>query len=214
MDKDAIVKNVMSIAPVIPVLSVNSVDDAVALSRALVAGGLPSIEVTLRTPCAIEAIRAIGEQVEGAIVGAGSVITSGQVAAVEKAGAKFMVSPGFSPNLLDAVQDSPLPLLPGIANASQAMHLAERGYAYLKFFPAGPSGGPDYLKSLGGPLPQFRFCPTGGINQKNAGDYLRIFNVLCVGGSWVAPPLLVENGAWGKITQLARDAAKLSNEIA
>ncbi len=211
MEKDQITKNIMTVAPVIPVVTVGEVGDAVKLARALVAGGLPSIEVTLRTPNAMAAIAAIADEVEGAITGAGTVLDGKQVEAVEKAGGHFMVSPGFSPNLLAAVQNSALPLLPGISSASEAMQLGELGYTYLKFFPAGPAGGPDYLKSLGAPLPQFKFCPTGGVNLKNAGDYLKLSNVLCVGGSWVAPANLVASGDWQAITGLAKQAAMLAN---
>ncbi len=199
----------MTAAPVIPVVTVHDVSKGVELAKALVAGGLPSIEVTLRTPNAIEAIRAIADEVEGALAGAGTVLTSQQIRAVETAGADFMVSPGFAPDLLAAANDSPLPLLPGISSASEAMHLGELGYTYLKFFPAGPAGGPDYLKSIGAPLPQFSFCPTGGINLGNASQYLKLSNVLCVGGSWVAPSSLVDAGDWAAITKLASEAASL-----
>ncbi len=209
MEKDKITKRVMTAAPVIPVVTVHDVGKAVELAKALVAGGLPSIEVTLRTPNAIEAIRAIADEVEGALAGAGTVLTSQQIRAVETAGADFMVSPGFAPDLLAAANDSPLPLLPGISSASEAMHLGELGYTYLKFFPAGPAGGPDYLKSIGAPLPQFSFCPTGGINLGNASQYLKLSNVLCVGGSWVAPSSLVDAGDWAAITKLASEAASL-----
>jgi len=209
MEKDRITRQVMSAAPVIPVVTVDDVGFAVKLARALVAGGLPSIEVTLRTPNAIEAIGAIAREVEGAMAGAGTVLDHAQIEAVEKAGGHFMVSPGFAPDLLAAAQNSPLPLLPGISSASEAMQLAEKGYTYLKFFPAGPAGGPDYLKSIGAPLPQFKFCPTGGINLENASDYLKLANVLCVGGSWVAPTELINSGDWGAITKLAKQAAAL-----
>ncbi len=209
MDKDEITKKVMTAAPVIPVVTVHDVGRAVELAGALVAGGLPSIEVTLRTPDAIEAIHAIAHEVEGAMAGAGTVLTSQQVRAVQIAGAEFMVSPGFAPDLLAAANDSPLPLLPGISSASEAMHLGELGYTYLKFFPAGPAGGPDYLKSIGAPLPQFSFCPTGGINLDNARQYLELPNVLCVGGSWVAPSALVDAEDWEAITKLASEAAAL-----
>ena len=210
MDKDQTTKMVMTAAPVIPVVTVNDTKSAVNLAKALVAGGLPSIEVTLRTPGAMDAIRAITNEVEGAITGAGTVINAEQVKEVQEAGGKFMVSPGFSPKLLDAVEDSPLPLLAGVSSASEAMQLGERGYTYLKFFPAGPAGGPTYLKALGAPLPKFKFCPTGGVSLKNAHDYLSLSNVLCVGGSWVAPSSLVENEDWGAITKLASDAAALT----
>ena len=209
MEKDRVTEKIMTLAPVIPVVTVANVAQAVNLARALVAGGLPAIEVTLRTPEAITAIEAIANEVEGAMVGAGTLINGAQVKAVIKAGAKFMVSPGSAPNLLASVRDCPLPLLPGVSSASEAMQLGEMGYTYLKFFPAGPAGGPEFLKSLGAPLPQFKFCPTGGVNRKNAEDYLKLANVLCVGGSWVAPSSLVERGDWQAITKLASAAATL-----
>ena len=209
MEKDSVTKKVMSVAPVIPVVTVGEVDNAIKLARALVAGGLRSIEVTLRTPNALAAIDAIGKEVEGAIVGAGTVLTPNQVRDVEKAGGNFMVSPGFAPQLLAAAQDSSLPLLPGVSSASEAMQMGELGYTYLKFFPAGPAGGPKYLKALGAPLPQFKFCPTGGVNLENAGQYLQLSNVLCVGGSWVAPSSLVNTANWDAITKLAHEATML-----
>ena len=209
MNKDQITYNIMSAAPVIPVVKIENVAEGVKLARALVAGGLPSIEVTLRTPRAVEAIAAIAADVEGAMVGAGTVLDQRQIKAVTKAGAKYMVSPGFSPNLLAAADDGPLPLLPGVSSASEAMQLGEIGYTYLKFFPAGAAGGADFLKSLGSPLPQFKFCPTGGVNINNASDYLSLANVICVGGSWVAPASLIEAGDWAGITKLAKAAAAL-----
>ncbi len=209
MEHDEIILQVMSAAPVIPVVTVNDVSHAVKLGKALVAGGLPSIEVTLRTSSAIEAIRIIGEEVEGALVGAGTVLNGRQVDAVCAAGARFMVSPGFSRELLQVAGDAPIPLLPGASTASEAMQLGEAGYRYLKFFPAGAAGGANFLKSIGAPLPDFRFCPTGGVNPANAPDYLKLANVLCVGGSWVAPKHLIEAGDWDAITALAAQAAKL-----
>jgi len=199
----------MKAAPVIPVVVADDVANAVLLARALVEGGLPAIEVTLRTPVAIEALRAISAQVEGAIPGAGTVLDANQIAAVEKAGAKFMVSPGASPNLMDAAEDSSIPLLPGVATAGEMMTLGERGYRHLKFYPASLAGGAPYLKALSAPLPQYKFCPTGGIGPDNARDYLGLDNVLCVGGSWVAPQALVEAGDWPGITRLAKAAARL-----
>ncbi len=203
------VEEVMLAAPVIPVVVVDGVSDGVELARALVKGGLPSIEVTLRTPNAMEAIKAIADDVEGALVGAGTVITPDQIAAVEKAGGTFMVSPGASGKLLDAAEHSKLPLLPGVATASELMAAGERGYTHVKFFPAEQAGGAPYLKSLSGPLPQFRFCPTGGVSLANAGDYLSLPNVLCVGGSWVCPGELVRDRKWTEIEKLASNAAGL-----
>ncbi|SDO68169.1 2-dehydro-3-deoxyphosphogluconate aldolase / (4S)-4-hydroxy-2-oxoglutarate aldolase [Lutimaribacter pacificus] len=195
-------------APVIPVLVIEDAAHAVPLAQALVAGGLPVLEVTLRTPVALEAIAAMS-QVAGGIVGAGTVLTPDDVTAARAAGAQFAVSPGATDRLLDACEAADLPILPGAATATEAMRLLERGYDTLKFFPASAIGGAPALRALGGPLPQLRFCPTGGIDTVNAPDYLSLPNVLCVGGSWVAPRKLVENGEWAAITGLARQAAAL-----
>jgi 2-dehydro-3-deoxyphosphogluconate aldolase/(4S)-4-hydroxy-2-oxoglutarate aldolase len=207
--KQHILEALMKAAPVIPVVIVDDPHKAVIMARALVAGGLPAIEVTLRTPRALECLAAIAREVEGAIAGAGTVLEPGQVKEVEDAGAKFMVSPGTSPRLLDAAEDSAVPLLPGTATASEIMSLGERGYRHLKFFPASLAGGDPYLKALSSPLPHFRFCPTGGISMANAKDYLALPNVLCVGGSWVAPADAVESGDSAAIEALARAAAQL-----
>lgn len=210
MDKNTFLKNTMCAAPVIPVVVIDDVSKAVGLARALVAGGLPAIEITLRTNNALECIRAVANEVEGAIAGAGTVLDAKQMASVEAAGAKFMVSPGISPNLLDAAEDCPVALLPGAASASEMMTLGERGYKYLKFFPAEAAGGANYLKSVASPLPQFQICPTGGISLANASVYLKLPNVLCVGGSWVAPSDLVECEDWAGVEALAREAAALA----
>ncbi|MEC9343955.1 MAG: bifunctional 4-hydroxy-2-oxoglutarate aldolase/2-dehydro-3-deoxy-phosphogluconate aldolase [Pseudomonadota bacterium] len=208
--KQSAVEAVMMAAPVIPVVVIDDVAAAVSLARALVAGGIPAIEVTLRTPRALECLAAIAGEVEGALPGAGTVLTRAQVEAVERAGAKFMVSPGAAANLLDAAADSALPLLPGAATASEVMALAESGYRHLKFFPAAQAGGPAYLGALASPLPHVRFCPTGGISAANAADYLAQPNVLCVGGSWLAPAKRIAEQDWTGITGLAREAAALS----
>lgn len=197
-----------AIAPVIPVLVVDEVAQAVPLARALVAGGLPVLEVTLRTEAALDVIAAMAT-VPGARVGAGTVLDRDAAMRARDAGAAFAVSPGATGALIDACGDAALPLLPGAATASEVMALLDRGYRALKFFPAGPAGGPAMLKALGGPLPMARFCPTGGIGPTNAGDYLALPNVLCVGGSWVAPPDAVKAGDWGRIERLAREAAAL-----
>jgi 2-dehydro-3-deoxyphosphogluconate aldolase/(4S)-4-hydroxy-2-oxoglutarate aldolase len=165
--------------------------------------------VTLRTPAGLACIRAIAGDVEAANVGAGTVLDARQYAAAEKAGAKFMVSPGATDSLHSAAANSPIPFLPGAATASETMALADRGYRFLKFFPAEPAGGVAYLKALAAPLPAIRFCPTGGIGAKNAADYLGLGNVICVGGSWVAPAEAVAGGDWGRITDLSRTAAAL-----
>jgi 2-dehydro-3-deoxyphosphogluconate aldolase/(4S)-4-hydroxy-2-oxoglutarate aldolase len=207
--KQHVLEAMMRAAPVIPVVIVDDPHKAVVMARALVAGGLPAIEVTLRTPRALECLAAIASEVEGAIAGAGTVLEPGQIKEVEDAGAQFMVSPGTSPRLLDAAEDSAVPLLPGTATASEIMALGERGYRHLKFFPASLAGGHAYLKALSSPLPHFRFCPTGGISMANAKDYLGLPNVLCVGGSWVAPADAIESGDSAAIEALARAAAQL-----
>ncbi|WP_370207881.1 bifunctional 4-hydroxy-2-oxoglutarate aldolase/2-dehydro-3-deoxy-phosphogluconate aldolase [Pararhodobacter marinus] len=196
------------LAPVIPVIVVDDLDHAVPLAEALVAGGLPVLEVTLRTPCALDAIRAMAA-VPGARVGAGTVLSAHDAANAKAAGATFAVSPGATPALIAACTAQGLPLLPGAASASEVMALLERGYRTLKFFPAGPAGGPAMLKALGGPLPQATFCPTGGVSLANATDYLSLANVACVGGSWVAPAKMMAAGDWAGITELAREAAAL-----
>ncbi len=209
MMKDEALKRILSAAPVVPVLTIEDRKAGVNLARTLVAGGLTAIEVTLRTAAGIEAIRAIAAEVEGANVGAGTVLDRKQLAEAVAAGAKFLVSPGATPALLDAAKDAPVPFLPGVATAGEAMTLAERGYRFLKFFPAEPAGGIPYLKALAAPLPAIRFCPTGGIGAKNAGEYLALANVICVGGSWVAPADAVAAGDWKRITALASAAAAL-----
>ncbi|XDB00375.1 bifunctional 4-hydroxy-2-oxoglutarate aldolase/2-dehydro-3-deoxy-phosphogluconate aldolase (plasmid) [Sulfitobacter sp. LCG007] len=195
-------------APIIPVLVVHDVAHAKPLAEALVAGGLPVLEVTLRTPAALDVIAAMAE-VEGGIPGAGTILTPDDVKRAVDAGAQFGVSPGATDKLLDAAEAAGLPMLPGAATASEAMALLERGYDMLKFFPAEASGGAPALKALAGPLPQIRFCPTGGVNTKNAESYLSLPNVVCAGGSWVAPDDKVGAGDWEAITELARAASLL-----
>lgn len=199
---------ICQLAPIVPVLVVNEVNQAKPLARALVAGGLPALEVTLRTPAALEVIAEMST-VQGGVVGAGTLMTPDDVLAAKKAGAQFGVSPGATDRLLDACEDADLPLLPGAATASEAMRLLERGYSVLKFFPAEASGGVAALKGIGAPIPQVRFCPTGGISTKNAAEYLALSNVICAGGSWVAPAKLVESGDWDGIETLAREASAL-----
>ncbi|WEN15632.1 bifunctional 4-hydroxy-2-oxoglutarate aldolase/2-dehydro-3-deoxy-phosphogluconate aldolase [Rhodanobacter sp. AS-Z3] len=200
----------MRLAPVIPVVVIHDARLAVSMARALVAGGTPAIEVTLRTPAALDAIRAIAAEVEGAMIGVGTVLTAKDLDAAHKAGARFAVSPGISPRLLDAADDSELPLLPGVATASEAMALLERGYRHLKFFPAVPAGGHKLLGAWASPLPQICFCPTGGISLASAPDFLQLPNVICVGGSWLTPPDKLAAGDWAGIELLAREAAGLS----
>ena len=195
-------------APIIPVLVVEDAANARPLAEALVRGGLPVLEVTLRTAAALDVIREMAG-VAGGHVGAGTLITPADVWAAKEAGATFGVSPGSTPALLDAAEEAGLPMLPGAATASEAMALLERGYDVLKFFPAEASGGVPALKGIGGPLPQITFCPTGGINSANALSYLSLPNVICAGGSWVAPNDLVAAQDWDGITALAAEAAKL-----
>ena len=201
--------DVCALAPVIPVLIVDDVAHAAPLAQALVAGGLTALEVTLRTPVALDAIRAMADAAPDAVMGAGTLLTPADVTAAVQAGARFGVSPGFSPAVLDAADDAGLPMLPGVATPSEAMAAAERGLNILKFFPAEANGGAPVLKAWASPLAGLSFCPTGGVGPDNAADYLALKNVVCVGGSWVAPGALVQQGAWDQITDLARAAAAL-----
>ncbi|WP_328338160.1 bifunctional 4-hydroxy-2-oxoglutarate aldolase/2-dehydro-3-deoxy-phosphogluconate aldolase [Streptomyces violaceus] len=202
--------SVLDLAPVIPVVVIEDASDAVPLARALVAGGLPAIEVTLRTPAALDAIGEIAGQVPGAMVGAGTVLSPGQVEESVAAGSRFLVSPGWTDVLLEAMQASGVPFLPGVSTTSEVVALLERGVREMKFFPAEAAGGTAYLKSLAGPLPQARFCPTGGIGPASAPDYLALPNVVCVGGSWMLPQDAVAARDWGRVEALARAAAGLS----
>lgn len=195
--------------PVIPVLTIDHVADAVPLARALLAGGLPVIEVTLRTQAALDAIRAIAAEAPDVIVGAGTVTETADVEAAIRAGARYLVSPGMPAALADAFVSASVPVVPGCSTASEAMTLAARGFRVLKFFPAEASGGIAWLKSIGAPLPHLRFCPTGGIDDKNVAAYLALPNVVAVGGSWVAPKDAVAGGYFARITQLASAAAAL-----
>ncbi|WP_019064367.1 bifunctional 4-hydroxy-2-oxoglutarate aldolase/2-dehydro-3-deoxy-phosphogluconate aldolase [Streptomyces prunicolor] len=199
----------LDLAPVLPVVVIEDVADAVPLARALVAGGLPAIEVTLRTPVALDALRAIAGEVPGAVVGAGTVLTPGQVKECVGAGAQFLVSPGWTELLLEAMQGSGVPFLPGVSTTSEVVALLERGVREMKFFPAQASGGTAYLRALAGPLPQARFCPTGGIGVNSAPEYLALPNVGCVGGSWMIPADAVAARDWGRVEVLAREAAGL-----
>ena len=196
------------LAPVIPVLMVEDATKARSLAQALVRGGLPALEVTLRTPAALEVISEMVKVSEG-VVGAGTLLTPQDVEAAVNAGAKFGVAPGATERLLDACEEANLPILPGAATASEIMRLYERGYSIQKFFPAKANGGAPALKAIGAPLPQVKFCPTGGVSLKNANDYLILGNTLCVGGSWVAPKELVKASDWNGITRLASEAARL-----
>jgi 2-dehydro-3-deoxyphosphogluconate aldolase/(4S)-4-hydroxy-2-oxoglutarate aldolase len=201
--------SVLDLAPVVPVVVVSDAADAVPLARALVAGGLPAIEVTLRTPGALDAIRAIACEVPEAVVGAGTVLTPEQAGACVATGARFLVSPGWTDTLLEAMRGSGVPFLPGVSTTSEVVALLERGVREMKFFPAQAAGGTAYLRSLAGPLPQARFCPTGGIGPQTAPEYLSLPNVGCVGGSWMVPADAVAAGDWARIEELARGAAGL-----
>lgn len=209
-DASRMAREICALAPIVPVIVVEDVAHARPLAEALIAGGLPALEVTLRTPVALDAIRAMA-QVSGGRVGAGTLVTPEDVRAAKEAGATFGVSPGATDELLDACEAYELPLLPGAATASEAMRLLARGYDMLKFFPAEASGGAPALKAIGAPLPQISFCPTGGVSPDNANTYLSLANVVCAGGSWVAPKELVANGRWSEIEDLARAASKLGS---
>ncbi len=199
---------ITAMAPVIPVLTIERTVDAVALARALVKGGLPVLEITLRTGAAMVALEAIAKEVPEAMVGAGTVLEAAQVEQIQRLGAKFAVSPGCTPNLMAATKAAGLPFLPGVQTVSEAMILAEQGYRVLKFFPAEPAGGLAWLRAVGAPLPGLRFCPTGGIGAETAQSYLALHNVACVGGSWVAPAAAVDAKDWSQIERLAAAASK------
>lgn len=196
--------------PVIPVLKIDDAASAVPLARALAAGGLPMIEITLRTGAALEAIRRVAAEVETAVVGAGTILDARQFDEAAKAGSRFIVSPGGSASVFAAARGSDVPLLPGAITPGEIMVAAEQGLDFLKFFPAEQAGGTAFLKALASPFAGIRFCPTGGVTAGNAHDYLSLPNVVCVGGSWVAPDALVRAGAWGKIEALAREASGLA----
>ncbi|MEV7070684.1 bifunctional 4-hydroxy-2-oxoglutarate aldolase/2-dehydro-3-deoxy-phosphogluconate aldolase [Streptomyces sp. NPDC091972] len=201
--------SLLDLAPVVPVVVVQDASDAVPLARALVAGGLPAIEVTLRTPVALDAIRAIAGEVPDAVVGAGTVLTPEQVRDAVAAGSRFLVSPGWTDVLLEAMRGAGVPFLPGVSTASEVVALLERGVTEMKFFPAEAAGGTAYLRSLAGPLPQARFCPTGGIGPGNAPEYLSLPNVGCVGGTWMLPADAITARDWARVERLAREASHL-----
>jgi len=205
---------IMALAPVIPVLTVSSVDDGLNQAKALVAGGLYAIEVTLRTPSALAAIRAIAKSAPEAVVGAGTIISVEQIDEAVAAGARFLVSPGVSAALAKAAAQSPVPFLPGCATASEAMALRELGFRALKLFPAEAVGGAKLLASLAAPLPDLRFCPTGGIDLAKAAEYLKLPNAPCVGGSWMLPKAAIAAGDYFAVEALAREAAGLKRAAA
>ena len=199
-------RQILQQGPVVPVMVIDELSTAVPLARALVAGGIRVLEITLRTPVAIDAIRQISAEVEGAIVGAGTVLTPDQFRACREAGSRFVISPGLTPNLLDAAKDEEIPLIPGVATISELMLGMEYGLDAFKFFPAEAAGGIPMLKAIAGPIPQIQFCPTGGITPANYRDYLALKNVSCVGGSWLAPADKVREGDFAAVTALSREA--------
>jgi 2-dehydro-3-deoxyphosphogluconate aldolase / (4S)-4-hydroxy-2-oxoglutarate aldolase len=203
-------EEVLGQGPVVPVMVIHKLEQAVPLAKALVAGGIRVLEITLRTPAAMEAIRIISREVSGAMVGAGTVTRGEELAAVAEAGAVFAISPGLTVELLDAANQGPIPLIPGIATISELMTGMARGYSHFKFFPAEAAGGVKMLQAIGGPFPQITFCPTGGITLANYRDYLALKNVVCIGGSWVAPQAAMDQGDWTRITTLAREAVEKS----
>jgi 2-dehydro-3-deoxyphosphogluconate aldolase/(4S)-4-hydroxy-2-oxoglutarate aldolase len=209
-DASRFAREICGLAPVIPVLVIDDAAHALPLAEALVAGGLPVLEVTLRTPAALDAIRAMST-VEGGVVGAGTLLTPADVRAAKDAGALFGVSPGVTDRLLDACEAEELPLLGGVATVTEAMRMLERGYDVAKFFPAEANGGAAALKAFAGPLPQIAFCPTGGVTPQNAPTYLALPNVVCVGGSWVANAAMMREGRWDRIEALAREASRLKD---
>lgn len=204
-------ETIFDASPIVPVLVVNDVAQAVPLAKALIAGGIRILEVTLRTPAAIDVIRAIANEVPEALIGAGTVTNAGQLAEVEAAGAMFAISPGATAELLKAGRQASIPLIPGISSTSDLMKAKDAGYKYLKFFPAEASGGVKAIKSISGPFPDVVFCPTGGIGPDNYLSYLALPNVKCVGGSWVAPDDYIREGKWSDITALAKQAVEGAN---
>lgn len=202
-------ESILDLVPVMPVVVLERLEDAVPVARALVAGGLPAIEVTLRTPVALDAIRVIADEVPEIAVGAGTIVRPEQAEQAEAAGARFLVSPGTTGALLGAMADTGLPFLPGTATVSEVLAVLEAGFTEMKFFPAEAAGGAPYLRSIASPVSDARFCPTGGITPATATDYLALPNVGCVGGSWLAPPAALAAGDYARITELARAAAEL-----
>jgi len=202
-------RRVVSVAPVIPVLTIDNASDILPIAAALTAGGIGIVEITLRTPAALDAIRLLKDSDQDLLIGAGTVASAADVQASVQAGASFLVSPGVTPSLLDAASDTEAPLLPGAGTVSEAMELADRGYEVLKFFPAEQSGGVAWLKSVSGPLHKLQFCPTGGVSPANVADYLALPNVACVGGSWLVPAKAVASGDFAQIQTLSSSAAAL-----
>lgn len=204
------IEDILGRGPVVPVVSVDRAEDAPPLARALIAGGIDVIEIALRTPAAIEAIRRIAGEVDAAVVGAGTVLTPEQMEEAAAAGARFLVSPGTTPALVAAASGQSAPYLPGAQTVSEAMHLWEAGYAVQKFFPAGPGGGAPALQAIAAVLPEVRFCPTGGVGAESAASYLALPNVIAVGGSWLTPADAIARQDWPAVTALARMAGRLA----
>jgi 2-dehydro-3-deoxyphosphogluconate aldolase/(4S)-4-hydroxy-2-oxoglutarate aldolase len=203
------IRDLLSLAPVVPVLTITDLAHAVPLARALTAGGLRVLEITLRTPVALAAIQAIRQEVPEATVGAGTLTRAVEFAAADRAGAQFGVTPGLTPELASAARGARFPLLPGAMTPTEVIAARAAGFDVLKLFPAQPAGGIGLLQALSSPFPDVSFCPTGGITRLNAPDYLALANVICVGGSWFAPQPLLGAGDWAGIEALARDAATL-----
>jgi 2-dehydro-3-deoxyphosphogluconate aldolase / (4S)-4-hydroxy-2-oxoglutarate aldolase len=201
--------SVLHVSPVIPVVTIADPQHAVPVARALVEGGVGIIELTLRTDSALESLKRIANEVPDILVGAGTILTPAQADDALSAGAQFLVSPGVTPTLLDHMLQLDIPVLPGVATVGEVMAVLERGLTEMKFFPAGPAGGPDYLAAIGAPVPAVQFCPTGGISLASAPEYLALPNVTCVGGSWLTPRSAVEGEDWQQITRLAQEAAAL-----
>jgi len=199
-------EQILTSGPVVPVIVINKLEHAVPLAKALVAGGVRVLEVTLRTACAVEAIKAIAKEVPDAIIGAGTVLNPEQLAEVTAAGAQFAISPGLTEPLLKAANAGPIPLIPGISTVSELMLGLDAGLREFKFFPAEANGGVKALQAIAGPFPQVRFCPTGGITPNNYRDYLALKSVLCIGGSWLVPAEALESGDYARITKLAQEA--------
>ena len=201
--------SVLQVSPVIPVVTIDDPQHAVPVARALASGGIRIIELTLRTESALTSLKLIANEVPDILVGAGTILTPAQADAAVAAGAQFLVSPGGTPFLLDHMLTLNVPVLPGVATVGEVMAVLERGLEAMKFFPAGPAGGPAYLAAIGAPIPQVLFCPTGGVSLATAPDYLKLPNVSCVGGSWLTPRSVVEGNDWQQITELAQQAAGL-----
>lgn len=204
------IKEIMNSSPIVPVMVINNVEHAVPLAKALVKGGITVLEITLRTEAALESITRIKAEVPEAIVGAGTIINIDTLNKAIAAGAEFIVSPGTTDTMIDAAIATGVPLLPGVANPSEAMRLLEKGITEMKFFPAEAAGGIPMLKSIGAPIPQITFCPTGGVSQKNVKDYYNLSNVACVGGSWMCAANLVDAENWDEITRLSAEAIEIA----